>query len=111
MTLDQVRHAEERGKILKILQEDYASRMTTVASLTGALDLLGYPMTSESLQFSLTYLHETGYVVALRVRQMPGWRSDRAHTVHPDSIATVKLSAKGLQLVDGAIAEDPLVRF
>ena len=105
------RRAEERGAILRSLQEDYGREMTTVRSLSGALDLQGYPMSVESLQFSLQYLGDQGYIDVIRASQVPGYRRDRMGAGKPDTIIFVKLRPKGVQLLVGTAAEDPGVRF
>lgn len=109
--LEQQRHAEERGAILRSLQEDYGREMTTVRSLSGALDLQGYPLSVESLQFSLQYLADQGYLKAIRAGEIPAYRRDRMGAGNPETILFVKLLPKGIQLLDGMAAEDPRVRF
>src|SRR5512146_3036291 len=101
--LDQQRHAEERGAILSTLQQEYGREKTSVRSLAGALDLLGYPMSVDGMQFSLADLAERGYI--------KGWRSDRARQERADTVVFAKLTADGLLLIDGLRAADPGVRF
>jgi hypothetical protein len=110
-TMEQQRHAIERGRILQSLSQEYGRMPVMVATLLGALDALGYPMTPESMQFSLTYLADQGYVVVVRAGDTPGYRRDRANAVLPEAIVTARLLPRGLQLIDGAIAADPGVRF
>jgi hypothetical protein len=109
--LEQQRHAEERGIILRTLQQEYSREMTTVRSLAGALDLLGYPMSVESLQFSLLYLAERGFVRVWRAREMPGWRPDRQMDGRGDTVVCAKLLAEGVLLLDALRPADPGVRF
>lgn len=109
--LERIRHAEERGRILAVLKEDYGRARTKVTSLAGALDLLGFPMSEESVGFSLRYLADQSFVQVWRVRDMAQFRRDRRATENPDTIVWATLTPRGLQLIDGAIAEDPGVRF
>jgi DNA-binding transcriptional ArsR family regulator len=114
MTLSRVeaqRHAEERGQILKLLREEYGGRLTTVRSLTGAMHLLGFPMSAATMQFSLAYLRDRGYIEVQTARQQPGYRIDRAIDVHPDAPVTARLMPDGVLLIDGHIKEDPAVIF
>lgn len=108
--IENLRHAETRGKLLAILAEDYSSRMTSVATLTAALDLRGFSLTEDRLAFHLTYLEDSGYVKIWRTRDMPGYRGDRDRGA-PDTMRFAKLSPRGLQLIDGNCPEDPKVRF
>jgi hypothetical protein len=109
--MQQLRHMQRRGAILRILAEDYTSAMTGTSSLLGALDMLGYPLSLESLQYHLTYLMEEGYISIQRMRDLPGWRSDREQVGSPNTIRFARLSPKGLRLVNGSIPADPEVRF
>lgn len=109
--LDQARHARERGEIIRTLKEDYAARMTSVGTLLRALDALGTSLTPDSLAFHLEVLAEQEYIQVWRAKDMPGYRRDRPGTDRPATIKFCKLRARGLQLLDGLIAEDPLVAF
>jgi hypothetical protein len=42
---------------------------------------------------------------------MPGWRADRPSKGSPDEPRFATLLPKGLQLTDGHLAADPMVRF
>lgn len=109
---ERMRHCEERGQIVRCLMQEYQKPMTSVGSLQGALVLLGWPMTLDSISFHLQYLSESGYVKVWRVRDMPGGaRTDRTVRFDPEEIRFAKLLPRGLQLHDGAIVEDPMVRF
>jgi len=110
-TLDNVRHARERGMILHALMEEYSGRLTRTADLAGALDLLGYPMSMEDLGFHLVYLSDEGYVRVVRAGETPGYRRDRLGAGDPDAIVFCKLLPKGLRLIDGTEPENPGVRF
>jgi hypothetical protein len=99
--MERVRHARERGQILKALQEEYSGRLTRVGDLAGALSLLGFPMTSESLQFSLQYLTDEGYVHIVRVRDTAAWRPDRNPGADGEAIVFARLLPKGVRLIDG----------
>lgn len=111
--LEAARRAAERGAVLRTLAQDYSSEMTAVRSLGFALDAVGVPLSPESLDYHLAYLSDQGYVRIWRARDMPGYRSDRPSPlwVRPDSIVFGKLTPRGLQLLDGDIAEDPKVKF
>jgi hypothetical protein len=108
--MEKARHAEEKGAILEALREDYAREMTSVRSLSRALDLLGHSMRAEALQFALAYLADSGYLRTWRSKDVPGFRRDRISDV-ADSIVFAKLTPKGLRLIDGYEPEDPGVMF
>ncbi len=109
----QVRHTAERGDILRTLKEDYQAEMTTLRTLLSALDLQGTPLSQEDLEFHLTYLAAQGYVQVWRARDMPNHRADRRGRgwEKPSTMLFAKLLPRGLQLLDGAIPEDPQIRF
>ena len=111
--LDRERHDRERGDVLRVLKEDYQRELTSARNLVGTLDALGLPLSEEDLAFHLIYLSDQGYVRVLRVKDMPSYRTDRrlAGWENPETIKFVKLLPKGLQLIDGLIAEDPSVKF
>lgn len=109
--MEQARHAEEKGAILMALKEDYGAKMTSVKSLARALDLLGYPMRTESLQFALVYLADSGYVKIWRVEDLPGFRADRMTDMRRDAVVFAKLLPRGLQLIDGQIEADRGITF
>ena len=109
--MEQMRHAEERGAVLRTLAQDYEREMTSVRSLAGALDLQGYPLSDQSLQFHLTYLSQENYVQIWRAKDTAAWRRDRGFQGSGDNIVFAKLLVRGLHLLDGRIGEDPGVRF
>ncbi len=109
--MDEARHALERGEILKALRQEYGSAMVPVRSLAASLNLVGYPMTTDSLQFSLVLLADNGYLRIWRANEMGNWRADRENTGRPDVVVFAKLLPKGLLLIDGRIAPDPSVSF
>jgi hypothetical protein len=111
--VDLMRHAAARGSIIRTLSEDYTAAMTSVRNLLGALDLQGISLSQADLEFHLSYLADSGYVQIWRTRDLPGYRNDRRvrDWMKPDSIMFAKLLPKGLQLLDGRIAEDPLIKF
>ena len=109
--IEKQRLARRKGDVIRILQEDYRAKMTSVGSLLGALDMLGEPVDPRSLQFDLTYLSQQGYILTWCVRDMPGFRHDRINSGAPDDIRFAKLTPKGLQLLDGNAPEDPQVKF
>ena len=110
-SLEDARHAEQRGAILQALRQDYTSKMTSVKALSRALDLLGYSMTFGTFQFSLNLLADSGYIAIWRADDTPMWRADRLNDTARDTILFVRMTPKGLQLLDGRIAADPSVSF
>ena len=110
--LDNLRHAEVRGKILTLLAEDYISNMTSVGTLVSALDLAGFSLREESISWHLRYLEDSAFVKLWRTRDMPGYRRDRLSSdASPEDIRFARLLPKGLHLVDGEREEDPKVKF
>jgi len=109
--MDRARHAEERGRILQALQQNYRVEMTSVRALAGALDLVGFPMTRAGLEFNLVLLADSGYLKVWRAKDLPGWRGDRPMDRSAETILFARLSPLGLRLIDGAAAADPQVRF
>jgi hypothetical protein len=111
--VDLARHAAARGSIIRTLAEDYTSAMTSVRNLLGALDLQGISLSQSDIEFHLSYLADSGYVGIWRAKDTPGFRVDRRvrDWIKPDTILFAKLLPKGLQLLDGRIAEDPLIKF
>jgi hypothetical protein len=109
--MDRARHAEERGQVLEALKQNYRAPMTSVRSLAGALDLVGYPMTSSGLEFHLVYLADAGYLRIWRANDLPQYRQDRQHDRRADAILFARLTPRGLQLIDGLERPDPSVRF
>ena len=107
------RHSNERGMILRTLMEDYASLMTSVKALGRALDSMGISVSPESLDVHLMYLSQQGYLQIWRAGDMPQFRSDRTalRWVAPSAIMFARLTAKGMQLIDGDIPSDPKVAF
>ena len=106
--MDQARHAMERGQIVRLLQEDYAARMTTALTLLRALDALGYSLSPEGLAFHLEILAEKGYIQVWRAKDRKGYRRDRG--ARPETIEFAKLTARGVELLDGLV-EDGQVAF
>ena len=91
-----VRHKEIiRGKILYYLGLIYP-QAATLPLLQGELDIFGYPVPLEELNFHIAYLSEKGLVAVERVR---GPRS-RAE------IPLVKITAQGIDYYDGRLPAD-----
>ena len=91
-----VRHKEIiRGKILYYLGLIYP-QAATMPLLQGELDIFGYPVPIEELNFHVAYLTEKGLVAVERVR---GPRSRR-------EIPLVKITAQGIDYVDGRLPDD-----
>lgn len=109
--MQQERHNVERGYLLRCLADDFGREFTSTRLLYGAMDKIGFPMSPAGMQFSLGYLAEQGYIAITRAKETPGWRADRANAERADAIVWARLTAKGLQLIDGIGAADPLVQF
>ena len=91
-----VRHKEIiRGKILYYLGLIYP-QAATLPLLQGELDIFGYPVPLEELNFHIAYLTEKGLVSVERVR---GPRSRR-------EIPLVKITAQGIDYFDGRLPAD-----
>jgi len=91
-----VRHKEIiRGKILYYLGLIYP-QAATLPLLQGELDIFGYPVPMEELNFHIAYLAEKGLVGVERVR---GPRSRR-------EIPLVKITAQGIDYFDGRLPAD-----
>ena len=84
-----------RGKILYYLGLIYP-QAATLPLLQGELDIIGYPVPLEDLNFQIAYLVEKGLVAVERVR---GPRSHR-------EIALVKITAQGIDYYDGRLPAD-----
>ena len=108
------RQAYERGQILQILSQNRGSEIPIeFVLLLRTLDTLGSAMSAQDLRNRLQYLADKGYVQLRRNRDLPGFRPDRmARGVdRPDDIVSVKLTARGTDLVEGTIPADPGVQF
>ena len=91
-----VRHKEIiRGKILYYLDLIYP-QAATLPLLQGELDIFGYPVRLEELNFHIAYLTEKGLVAVELVR---GPRSRR-------EIPLVKITAQGIDYFDGRLPAD-----
>ena len=90
------RHREiVRGKILYYLGLIYP-QAATLPLLQGELDIFGYAVPLEDLNFHIAYLSEKGLVSVERVR---GPRSRR-------EIPLVKITAQGIDYFDGRLPAD-----
>ncbi len=86
-----LRHKEiVRGKILYYLALIYP-QAATLPLLQGELDLFGYPVLIDELNFHVAYLAEKGLVTFENVRPQKARRA----------VALVKITAKGIDLYDG----------
>jgi hypothetical protein len=107
-----LRKASERGSILRMLCDDYGKGMTSIGNIASALDLLGQGVSAESLSFHLVYLEDQQYIRLVRTFEMPGYRRERlSGDAKPDDIRFAKMLPRGVQLVNGQIADDPAVKF
>lgn len=84
-----------RGKILYYLCLVYP-QAATLPLLQGELDIFGYPVPLEDLEFHIVYLAEKGLVSAEKVR---GHRSNR-------EITLVKITHQGIDYYDGRLPAD-----
>jgi hypothetical protein len=89
-----------RGKILYYLTLIYP-RAATLPLLQGELDIFGYPIPMEELQFQVAYLAEKGLAAVEMVRG-PNPRRE---------VALVKATAKGIDTYDGREPADAGVYF
>lgn len=91
-----LRHKEiVRGKILYYLGLIYP-QAATLPLLQGELDIFGYPVPMEELNFHVAYLAEKKFVAVEPVR---GPRSRR-------EIPLVKITAQGIDYFDGRLPAD-----
>ncbi len=84
-----------RGKVLYYLALIYP-QPATLPLLQGELDIFGYPVTLEQLNFHVSYLAEKGLVGVERKR---GPKSAR-------EITLVRITAKGIDYYDGRLPAD-----
>ncbi len=84
-----------RGKILYYLALVYPQAVT-LPLLQGELDLFGYPVPMDELNFHLAYLSEKGFVAV-----------EDAGSVQPRrKVALVKITARGIDYHDGRLPAD-----
>ena len=84
-----------RGKILYYLALVYPEPVT-VPLLQGELDLFGYPVPMDALNFHLAYLSEKGFVTV----------EDVSATQPRRKVTRVKITAKGIDYHDGRLPAD-----
>ncbi len=84
-----------RGKILYYLKLIYP-QSATLPLLQGELDIFGYPVPMEDLEFHVSYLSEKGLVNLEDVRGPQA----RRH------VTLVKITAKGIDYLDGRLPSD-----
>ena len=82
-----------RGKILYYLKLIYP-QSATLPLLQGELDIFGYPVPIDGLDFHVAYLAEKGLVNV----------DKRPHARRP--ITLVKITAKGIDYLDGRLPRD-----
>ncbi|MBI1940597.1 MAG: hypothetical protein HYS33_03715 [Acidobacteria bacterium] len=88
-----LRHKEiVRGKILYYLALIYP-QAATLPLLQGELDLFGYAVVMDELNFHVAYLAEKGLVTYENVRPQNARRA----------VTLVKITAKGIDLYDGRL--------
>ena len=84
-----------RGKILYYLKLIYP-QSATLPLLQGELDIFGYPVPIEDLDFHVAYLAEKGLV------NLEDVRGPHAHRY----ITLVKITARGIDYFDGRLPAD-----
>jgi hypothetical protein len=95
-----LKHDLRRGEIVWVLKQDYP-HLVTFRHLQLALRDCNIPLSERDLESYLSYLEEAGYA---RCERRFEERQAR------DRILAAALTAKGLLLLDGKVA-DPGVRF
>ena len=84
-----------RGKILYYLALIYPNP-ATLPLLQGELDIFGYPVPTDQLNFHVAYLAEKGLVSLERARGPHSYRE----------ITLVKITARGIDYYDGRLPAD-----
>jgi hypothetical protein len=84
-----------RGKMLYYLKLIYP-QTATLPLLQAEMDYFGYPIPLEELSFHLAYLREKGLV------ELEGVRGPHS----PRSINMVKITARGIDMLDGRLPAD-----
>lgn len=84
-----------RGKIIYYLSLVYP-HPTTLSMLQGELDIFGYPVPMDDMNFHIAYLAEKG-LVAVEQRRGPGGRQ---------GVTLVTITAKGIDYRDGRLPAD-----
>ncbi len=84
-----------RGKILYYLKLIYP-QAATLPLLQGELDIFGYPVPMEDLDFHVAYLAEKGLVAVEKTR------GPRAHR----PVTLVRITARGIDTFDGRTPSD-----
>lgn len=84
-----------RGKILYYLSLVYP-HPTSLSMLQGELDIFGYPVPMDELNFHIAYLAEKGFVAVER-RRGPSGRQE---------VTLVTITARGIDYRDGRLPAD-----
>ncbi|HEX5411751.1 MAG TPA: hypothetical protein VFZ27_07795 [Terriglobia bacterium] len=93
-----------RGKILYYLKLIYP-QPATLPLLQGELDIFGYPVPIDDLDFHVAYLAEKGLVNVDNVRgPVPSGTGRGPHARR--YITLVKITAKGIDYFDGRLPKD-----
>lgn len=91
-----IRHKEMiRGKILFYLALVYP-HSTSLPLLQGELDIFGYPVPMEDINFHVAYLAEKGFVGVERIRA----------SIRRIPVTLVTITAKGIDYHDGRLPLD-----
>jgi hypothetical protein len=101
-----------RGRILQVLaRNDGLQEAKGVREMMKALDNLLISLSANQLDRELMYLERKGLVECTRRKDIPGWDRSVRGSGRPEDIIAVKLTAKGLDMEQGAIPLDPGVEF
>lgn len=93
-----------RGKLLYYLKLIYP-RAATLPLLQGELDIFGYPVPIDELDFHVAYLAEKGLVSTENARgPVPSGAGRGSHPRR--GITLVKITAKGIDYFDGRLPKD-----
>lgn len=90
---------QTRGEILNVLRMNYPG-MLSEKQVISWLEQLGY-VTYENIKEYLEYLQDKGYI-SIEVRRIKSFRQENT---------TIKLTPKGVDLMEGNIEEDPGIEF
>lgn len=102
----------ERGRILQVLADNEGiSSAVGMNLLLRTLDNLGVSLSIRELALRLEYLAQKGYVELRRREDIPGWDRTRKGAGRPKDVMSARLTAKGLDLVQGSLVPDPGVAF
>lgn len=98
----------ERGTILFHLMANRGVTVSmTFVQLQRGLRNLNLPLSPHDLRDHLEYLLQKDYVEVVRLEEIKGLRLSGSEA--PDHIMTVKLSARGVDLLEGTLKDEGIV--